>query len=234
MALFVKPFQIFHLMSTKAITTPPSISTQPGSPPDCAYAIVQQLKGKKCSSCQKLLGDPSFYRCDAKDWLCEACVATGVSQIRFWEKMLPCHWLATYYPTPVVYQKVLFRNIGVMFQACKFNTPQRFIEFARETSAQKAFDKANKLKKEVRSDWNQIKVQVMTFCQYLKFSQNKELGEWLIATKSARLVECSDDYWGEGSGGKGSNRLGRILQDVRKLIKDHSPVPKDLVAVTLP
>ncbi|CAD6886729.1 unnamed protein product [Tilletia laevis] len=216
-------------MSMVTVSAPSSNSPHPTS----AYAIVHQVQDKRCALCSTPLGDVGFYRCESKDWTCPSCVAKDSAQIRFWERMKPYHWLASYYPSPVVYKKLLFRNVAVLFQACKFNTPQRFMEVARETSAERAFNKAKSLEKEVRSDWPAIKMQVMTFCQYLKFSQNKNLGLWLVHTSNARLVECSDAWWGEG-GGRGENNLGRALQEVRKLLKDQGPAPKDLVAIKIP
>ncbi|CAD6935880.1 unnamed protein product [Tilletia controversa] len=177
-------------MSMVTVSAPSSNSPHPTS----AYAIVHQVQDKRCALCSTPLGDVGFYRCESKDWTCPSCVAKDSAQIRFWERMKPYHWLASYYPSPVVYKKLLFRNVAVLFQACKFNTPQRFMEVARETSAERAFNKAKSLEKEVRSDWPAIKMQVMTFCQYLKFSQNKNLGLWLFIFLYFRFELHSPPY----------------------------------------
>ncbi|CAD6884508.1 unnamed protein product [Tilletia caries] len=195
----------------------------------CAYAIVHQQRGKQCAACSTLLGDIGYYECASRNWICEACVAQVVTQIRFWEKLSAPHWLASYFPSPIVHKGIMFKNVAILFQASKFTTAERFIEFSREDSAEKAFNKARFLQREVRSDWADIKVQVMVLCQYLKFSQNRQLGAWLLATNDIRLVECSDKFWGEGCG-DGPNKLGRVLQEVRKLLKDGA-IPKDLVAI---
>ncbi|KAK0529294.1 hypothetical protein OC842_004282 [Tilletia horrida] len=202
--------------------------------PASAYAIVHRHDGKRCSSCNSSLGDTSYYRCETKDWICQICISQLVSQIRFWEKIDPPHFLASYYPTPVIFKELLFRNIAVLFQACKFASRKRFVEISRETSAEAAFNKARSLNKEVRSDWSTIKVKVMTLCQYLKFSQNTQLGHWLVATSGVRLIECSDDFWGEGSQGKGQNQLGRVLQRVRALIREEAPLPRELIDIQFP
>lgn len=68
-----------------------------------------------------------------------------------------------------------------------------------------------------RQDWNDSKVEVMRRVVRAKFVQNAELGERLLATGEAELVEDSgtDSFWGTGRDGKGTNWLGRVLMGVR-------------------
>ena len=53
-----------------------------------------------------------------------------------------------------------------------------------------------------------------------KFTQHPELGELLVSTGNAKLVEhtTNDNYWGDGGDGSGSNMLGRFLMQVRDRI----------------
>ena len=59
-----------------------------------------------------------------------------------------------------------------------------------------------------------------------KFTQHKDLRAKLIATKDAQLIEHThrDKYWGDGNDGgtgeKGLNMLGKLLMEIRELLKD--------------
>jgi len=50
-----------------------------------------------------------------------------------------------------------------------------------------------------------------------KFLQHRHLGDVLVSTGDAEIVEhtARDSYWGDGGDGKGKNMLGRILMEVR-------------------
>jgi hypothetical protein len=67
-----------------------------------------------------------------------------------------------------------------------------------------------------RLDWEQIKEGVMKACLLAKFS-NPTLRSFLVATGNQELVEGNnwgDVYWGVCEG-KGLNRLGQLLMEVR-------------------
>lgn len=70
----------------------------------------------------------------------------------------------------------------------------------------------------MRSDWDEVKNNVMKECLMAKFLQHKHLRDQLIATGNEELVEDSpiDAYWGCGSDGLGKNMLGKLLMEVRK------------------
>ena len=69
----------------------------------------------------------------------------------------------------------------------------------------------------IRDDWNEIKDKIMYEINWIKFTENEELKTLLLNTKTKILREASpyDDYWGIGSDGKGKNKLGEILMDIR-------------------
>ena len=69
----------------------------------------------------------------------------------------------------------------------------------------------------IRSDWEEVKDQVMHEIVYIKFNNSSILKKSLLATGDAILLEdAPNDYWGIGKGGKGQNKLGKILMQVRK------------------
>ena len=70
---------------------------------------------------------------------------------------------------------------------------------------------------ELRSDWEEVKIEVMREVLRCKFSQNPDLKAKLIATGDAELIEgnnWNDRFWGVCRG-VGQNHLGRLLMELR-------------------
>lgn len=74
----------------------------------------------------------------------------------------------------------------------------------------------------LRGDWDSIKERVMKKALLAKFRQNPGLLDILQKTGDKPLVEASpsDTYWGAGRNGKGKNRLGALLSEVRTELAD--------------
>jgi hypothetical protein len=73
----------------------------------------------------------------------------------------------------------------------------------------------------LRSDWEQVKIGVMTGVLLAKFSQNPLLREGLRSTGTKRLEETNywnDTFWGVCKG-KGDNMLGKLLMEVRDQLR---------------
>lgn len=70
---------------------------------------------------------------------------------------------------------------------------------------------------DIRSDWNDIKVERMRGVLRSKFSQNLSLNLKLLSTGDAAIVEASktDAFWGIGKKGDGKNMLGVLLMELR-------------------
>ncbi len=79
--------------------------------------------------------------------------------------------------------------------------------------------------------WNKNRINIVKNGNYLKFTQNEELKEYLLSTNDAILAEASpyDRIWGIGLSKedkrsnnpnmwKGKNYLGFVLMDVRGII----------------
>jgi ribA/ribD-fused uncharacterized protein len=71
-----------------------------------------------------------------------------------------------------------------------------------------------------RQDWDEVKETVMIEGLRAKFTQNPQLADLLRYTGTAMLIEKMprDSYWGSGPNGCGRNRMGRLLEQVRKEI----------------
>lgn len=76
----------------------------------------------------------------------------------------------------------------------------------------------------IRKDWEQVKIDIMKECLLAKFTQNAKLKQLLLSTGESTIVEDSprDDFWGIGKHKTGKNMLGKLLMEVRSVLKDTS------------
>lgn len=74
---------------------------------------------------------------------------------------------------------------------------------------------------ELRSDWDEIKDDVMRLAVLCKFAEHQDVGNLLLSTGDRRLIEATTDdhYWGEGYRGNGKNMLGVILEETREALR---------------
>lgn len=106
------------------------------------------------------------------------------------------------------------------FQAQKF-IGTAYLEKVRQAKTPK--DAANMGRARslpLRSDWEQVKDDVMRKAVLQKFKAHADIREILLATGDEVLVENSpiDYYWGCGKDGSGKNNLGQLLMEVRRLL----------------
>jgi len=94
-------------------------------------------------------------------------------------------------------------------------TPEKSKSLAKNKLKTLLFN--NKTTFELRSDWDQIKIDVMKLCLYLKFKQNEDLAEKLknIEGKIEERNCWGDKFWGTVNG-IGKNNLGKLLMNIRK------------------
>jgi len=76
----------------------------------------------------------------------------------------------------------------------------------------------------LRSDWEEVKEEIMYECLCYKFLQNRNMFEKLLSTGDKKLIEHTknDRYWADGGDGSGKNRLGVLLMRLRDEIKKGS------------
>lgn len=103
------------------------------------------------------------------------------------------------------------------FQAQKFAGTEH-ADLVRATASPMTAAKIGRdRKRPLRGDWDEVKDSIMRQAVSAKFHQHPSLATMLIETGDADIVEHTenDAYWGDGGDGKGENRLGQILMDVR-------------------
>lgn len=69
--------------------------------------------------------------------------------------------------------------------------------------------------KSLRSDWEQVKDDIMRRAVLEKFKTNEDIQRILLSTKDEEIIEetTEDYYWGCGKNGTGKNILGKILME---------------------
>lgn len=127
-------------------------------------------------------------------------------------------YLSNFYEAPVTYDGLSFANNEAAFQAQKCVELKDRVKFCFLNPSE-----AKKLGRriELRKDWEDVKVKVMTEVVRCKFYQNPNLADKLLATGDAYLEEGNtwgDRIWGTVNG-QGKNLLGGILMTVREELR---------------
>lgn len=131
-------------------------------------------------------------------------------------------FLSNFYPTYVTYDRILFPTVEHAYQACKtLDEADRYRIAALATPDQA---KAAGRRVKLRSDWDEIKLDIMYGLLCQKFAPNSVLGRKLVATGNEELIEWNiwhDNYWGIDirTQGKGQNHLGKLLMRRREELR---------------
>lgn len=137
-------------------------------------------------------------------------------------------FLSNYYPASLKIWSMKFHCSEAAFQAAKFlDKPEIAVRFTT-LDGEDAWKLAQKNSYQQRGDWYQVREKVMLEVLRAKFEQHPELTELLLATGDAYLVENTsrDAFWADGGDGKGKNRLGHLLMQIRAEKGGMGEVPK--------
>jgi ribA/ribD-fused uncharacterized protein len=118
---------------------------------------------------------------------------------------------------PIVIGGHTWPTVEHYFQAQKFPGTEHVGAILRATSPTVAARMGRSRQRPLRSDWEEVKGEIMHEALLAKFTQHPELRRQLLETGDARIVEhtARDRYWGDGGDGSGRNMLGRLLMRVR-------------------
>jgi ribA/ribD-fused uncharacterized protein len=139
------------------------------------------------------------------------------NEIRFYSTKGPYGCFSNFSQHEVVVDGKLWRTSEHYFQAQKFAGTEYETVVRNAISPREAADLGRNRDYPLRSDWDQVKDDVMRKVVLAKFSQYEELKKILLSTGEAVLVEhtVNDKYWGDGGDGTGKNMLGKILMEIR-------------------
>lgn len=127
--------------------------------------------------------------------------------------------LSNFYPAPVALEGG-WPTVEHFFQGQKFPGDPVLQEKIRTAPTPASAKRLGRTRSpHFRSDWEQVKESVMLQGLRAKFS-DATLRAVLKSTGTAELVEAAawDSYWGTGRNGKGLNRMGAALAQVRSEI----------------
>lgn len=137
-------------------------------------------------------------------------------------------WLSNFSPHGIEVDGKWWPTVEHYFQAPKFTTTDpEYAESIRSVRKPRDAKRlGNNRGRPLRRDWEHIKDAVMRLAVRRKFETHMVLRRKLLDTGDERLIERTthDRYWGSGSDGRGSNKLGVILMEVRAALRE-LPIP---------
>lgn len=138
---------------------------------------------------------------------------------------------------PLLVNNISILTSEALYQACRFphkSDLQKLIISQRSPMTAKM--KSKPYRKDSRSDWDEVRVQVMWWCLRVKLAQHWDrFGKLLLSTDDRFIVEEShrDQFWGakpiDAEALVGFNILGQLLTHLRERLK--SPSAENLKVV---
>jgi len=146
------------------------------------------------------------------------------------------HEFSNSYAAPIQVNNITYPTVEHYFQwkkAEKFGDAKMQEAILKSKSALTAKQSGNKVKDFKEDEWNKVQDEIMKTAVKAKIMQHPEIQEKLKATGDKVLGEANarDKYWSIGTGADtnktktpskwpGKNRLGEILQEIRKELKE--------------
>lgn len=139
--------------------------------------------------------------------------------IKFWRASEKYGCFSNFSKHSISYQGKEYPTSEHLYQALKFNDPvmREKVRLAKTPKESKeiaySFGISN-----VRTDWDEVKFEIMVSILELKISQHKSIEDLLMSSGYADIVENSpyDYVWGCGKDGSGKNLLGKAWMEVRR------------------
>ena len=143
--------------------------------------------------------------------------------IHFYDLDAPYGEFSNFYAAPIELDGYIWPTSEHYFQAQKFISHEKhYKHILRLDTPREVFNYAQAHRHLVRSDWEDVKDDVMYKACKAKFTQYDELKQLLLSTGHRTLVEHTknDSYWGDGGDGTGRNQLGITLTHVRHNLRN--------------
>ena len=147
--------------------------------------------------------------------------AGKMASILFASPNAPHGFLSNFYRSPFCVAGVWYSSSEAYFQSQKFPGNPAFQQRIAGSSPAMAARLGRSRSNPLRPDWNSVRDDVMRTALRHKFQGHPELRRALLATGNRKLKEhrWADAYWGDGGNGKGRNRLGVLLMELRESLR---------------
>lgn len=144
--------------------------------------------------------------------------------IRFYRVSEPYGEFSNFSPHPFELKTKVWPTAEHYFQAQKFagTEHEELVRLAKSPMVAARMGRSRE--RPLRQDWETAKENIMREALLAKFTQNPALRSLLLGTADAELIEhtTNDHYWGDGGNGKGKNRLGLLLVELREKLRNES------------
>ena len=147
-------------------------------------------------------------------------------EIRFYLKRDPYGCFCNFAPYPVEIDGKIWKTTEHYYHAQRFAGTE-YEEIIRNIKT--PFQAKEVAKSGIyprRSDWFDVKFEIMMKAVTAKFNQHHDLRDILVSTGNAILKEHTelDHYWADGGDGSGRSRLGEILMIVRSSFPEYDGI----------
>jgi hypothetical protein len=147
-------------------------------------------------------------------------------EIRFYLKRDPYGCFSNFAPYLVEIDGKIWKTTEHYYHAQRFSGTE-YAEVIREIKT--PFQAKEVAKSGIyprRSDWFDVKFNIMMKAVTAKFEQHNDLRDILVSTGNAILKEHTelDHYWADGGDGSGRSRLGEILMTVRSSFPEYDEI----------
>lgn len=125
-------------------------------------------------------------------------------------------WLSNFWLVPIDYNGHIYHSTEHAFQATKAANEKDREQVANSKTPGDAKRRGRQVK--IRSDWEEVKLNIMRELLRAKFTTGSNLAQKLIATGNVKLVEGNhwgDTFWGIDDRRGGENWLGVLLMQRR-------------------
>ena len=144
-----------------------------------------------------------------------------MNPIQFYRVSEPYGEFSNFSPHPFELKGKIWPTAEHYFQAQKFagTEHEELVRLAKSPMVAARMGRSRE--RPLRQDWETAKEDIMREALLAKFTQHPSLRSLLLGTGDAELIEhtTNDRYWGDGGNGKGKNRLGQLLMELREKLK---------------